>query len=131
MRRRNAPPPDDPPADAGSPDVAPHDEVMAAILARMQSLDERLSRVEALLAETEVDRLYQADHSDLIEVRLHSARLAAELSRVTVALQARIDDLAARSGVEVPIEVEPVGPPDLPPPIVTEQSSGWEPTATD
>ena len=39
-------------------------------------------------------------HDDLLEVRLHSARVAAEVSRLAVNLRAQIDDLAVRMPAE-------------------------------
>lgn len=35
-------------------------------------------------------------HDDLLEVQLHSARVSAEVTRMAVELQARIDDLAVQ-----------------------------------
>ena len=53
--------------------------------------------------EQRLDELIDADSDlevatldDLLEVRLHSARVSAEVARVAVELQARIDDLAVR-----------------------------------
>lgn len=63
-----------------------------------QQLDDRLARMEQRL-----DDMLHADvgleiptHDDLLEVRLHSARVSAEVARVAVELQARIDDLAVQ-----------------------------------
>lgn len=69
-----------------------------ALAIHAHQLDDRLARVELRL-----DELGSADlglenptHHDVLEVRLHSARVAAELARVAVELQARIDDLAVQ-----------------------------------
>jgi hypothetical protein len=77
--------------------------VLVALAVHSQQLDDRLARMEMRL-----DELAGADltlelptHDDLLEVRLHSARLSAEVARVTVELQARIDDLAVRMPVVV------------------------------
>jgi len=103
------------------------DEVVLGILQQLQSLDQRLGRVEELLAEAEVDRLAQAEQQDLLDLRVHSARLAAELSRVTVDLQARIDALAARSAGERPSSSPAVEVEHLPPPVEQPPSPAWEP----
>ena len=59
-------------------------------------LDDRLARLERRLD----DAVDAADdlpsHGDVLEVRIHSARVAAELARVTVELRAEIDQLATR-----------------------------------
>jgi hypothetical protein len=84
-------------APAGLPAVRA-DRVLVALAVHAQQIDDRLSRMEGRL-----DELAQADlglelptHDDLLEVRLHSARVSAELTRATVELQARIDDLAVQ-----------------------------------
>jgi hypothetical protein len=84
-------------APAGLPAVRT-ERVLVALAVHAQQIDDRLSRMEHRL-----DELAQADlglelptHDDLLEVRLHSARVSAELTRATVELQARIDDLAVQ-----------------------------------
>jgi hypothetical protein len=74
------------------------ERALVALAVHSQQLDDRLARMEHRL-----DELAGADltidlptHDDLLEVRLHSARVSAELTRVAVELQARIDDLAVR-----------------------------------
>jgi hypothetical protein len=74
------------------------ERVLVALAVHAQQLDDRLGRMEHRL-----DELASADlglevptHDDLLEVRLHSARVSAELTRVAVELQARIDDLAVQ-----------------------------------
>jgi hypothetical protein len=74
------------------------ERVLVALAVHSQQLDDRLARMEQRL-----DSLASAEltlelptHDDLLEVRLHSARLSAEVARVTVELQARIDDLAVQ-----------------------------------
>ena len=74
---------------------------MFGLLRQTQQLNDRLSRLEERFEASVKASLSQADSNDLIELRLHSARLAAELSRVTVELRSEIDDLArSRSHVE-------------------------------
>ena len=69
-----------------------------ALAIHSQQLDERLTRMEHRLEELATDErdLDVPTHDDLLEVRLHSARVSAELTQVAVELQARIDDLAVQ-----------------------------------
>jgi hypothetical protein len=82
---------------AGLPAVR-SERVVVALAVHAQQLDDRLARMEHRL-----DELASTDfglevptHDDLLEVRLHSARVSAELTRVAVELAARIDDLAVQ-----------------------------------
>ena len=70
------------------------EDLVFGLLRQTQQLNDRLSRLEERFEANLKASLSQADSNDLIELRLHSARLAAELSRVTVELRAEIDDLA-------------------------------------
>jgi hypothetical protein len=70
------------------------EDLVFGLLRQTQHLNDRLSRLEERFEASLRASLSQADSNDLIELRLHSARLAAELSRVTVELRAEIDDLA-------------------------------------
>jgi hypothetical protein len=80
------------------------ERALMALAVHAQQLDERLARIEARLdadeaaavAAAESQALETATHDELLEVRLHSARVAAEVSRMSVELQARIDDLAVQ-----------------------------------
>ena len=74
------------------------ERALVALAIHSQQLDERLARMEQrmeALASDERD-LELPTQDDLLEVRLHSARVSAELTQVAVELQARIDDLAVR-----------------------------------
>jgi hypothetical protein len=78
------------------------ERALLALAVHAQQLDHRLARIEARLeasdaeaaARVEAHALEVATHDELLEVRLHSARVAAELARVSVNMQARFDDLA-------------------------------------
>lgn len=92
--RRAAPAPSEP---AGLPALR-SERVLVALAVHAQQLDDRLARMEARL-----DEVARADvalevptHEDLLEVRLHSARVSAELTRLAVEVQGRIDDLAVQ-----------------------------------
>lgn len=91
LRRRRAAEP------AGLP-VLRTERALVALAIHSQQLDERLARMEHRLDElASTDVTFDLPtHDDLLEVRLHSARVSAELTQVAVELQARIDDLAVR-----------------------------------
>jgi len=70
------------------------ERVLLLLFAQFQQLNERLTRLEGRL-ETAVQAAFaQPDQEDILELRVHSARLAAELSRVTVELRSEIAELA-------------------------------------
>lgn len=92
--RRPAPPAPEP---AGLPALR-SDWALMALAVHSEQLDERLARMELRLDElggAELGLEFPTHH-DLLEVRLHSARVSAELTRVAVELQGRIDDLAVQ-----------------------------------
>lgn len=121
------------------------EKVVLLILTQIQQLNERVSRLEKKLDAALQESFTRPDQEDLLELRLVSARLAAELSRVTVELRSEIADLAASvAPVAVPTSPElatdePPRPPD--PEVDTAEhevidltgsprrrrSSGWRP----
>lgn len=119
------------------------EDLVFGLLRQTQHLNDRLSRLEERFEANLKASLSQADSNDLIELRLHSARLAAELSRVTVELRSEIDDLARsrsfaeRSGrmaernPEPPADEAPAAPAHNDVINLTErrarQSTGWQP----
>ena len=72
------------------------------LVQQTQALNERLTRLEEQWEDRRHDTVAHADSEDLLELRVQSARLAAELSRVTVELRSEIDDLARATGVGQP-----------------------------
>lgn len=82
---------------AGLPAVRA-ERVLVALAVHSQQLDDRLARMEERLDELAGAELTLdlPTHDDLLEVRLHSARVSAEVARVAVELQGRIDDLAVQ-----------------------------------
>ena len=74
------------------------ERALVALAVHSQQLDDRLARMEERLDELAGAELTLdlPTHDDLLEVRLHSARVSAELARVAVDLQARIDDLSVQ-----------------------------------
>ena len=63
-----------------------------------QQINDRLTRLEDRFEANLRDTMSQPDQQDLLELRLHSARLAAELSRVAIELRAEINELAQTRG---------------------------------
>ena len=96
------------PIDAPAPTLAPassvtalavRDEKILLMLAiQTQQINDRLTRLEDRFEASLRDSLAQPDQQDLLELRLHSARLAAELSRVALELRAEINQLASSRG---------------------------------
>lgn len=78
------------------------------------------SRVDAL-SDALLDRLDVPSNGDLLEARMHSARVAAELSRLEVNLAARLDavrcELRAVQGQDVALDLRALTPND----------TGWTP----
>ena len=68
-----------------------------AIASHAEQLDGRILRLERRLEDT---ALAAPTQEDLLEVRVHSAKVAAELARVTVELRAEIDARLAASAVK-------------------------------
>lgn len=74
------------------------ERALVALAVHSQQIDHRLARMEHRLDELAgIDLALEVPtHDDLLEVRVHSARVAAEVSRVAVELRARVDDLAVQ-----------------------------------
>ena len=69
--------------------MAPRFErALVAIASQTQQLDGRIERLERRLDDATIDI---PTHDDLLEVRLHSARVSAELTRVAVELRSEIE----------------------------------------
>jgi len=73
------------------------ERALVAIASHAEQLDGRILRLERQLADAAV---HLPTHEDLLEVRMHSAKVAAELARVTVELRAEIEDRVAASAVK-------------------------------
>lgn len=76
------------------------ERALVALAVHAQQIDLRVTQIERRLDEHDregTDRFLDlATNEDLLEVRMHSARVSAELTRIAVDLQARIDDLAVQ-----------------------------------
>jgi hypothetical protein len=83
-------------AAAGSGLALRDEKILVMLAMQSQQLNDRLTRLEERFEASVRDSMAQPDQQDLLELRLHSARLAAELSRVTMELRAEINDLAAK-----------------------------------
>ena len=118
------------------------EKILLTLVVQTQQLNDRITHLEDRFDASVRDSLSQPDHDDLLELRMHSARLAAELSRVTIELRAEINDLA--SGLADPPGSERLSEPattaaddegdviDLRPPLDTStvrapRSAGWRP----
>ncbi|HET7653264.1 MAG TPA: hypothetical protein VFK42_09520 [Acidimicrobiales bacterium] len=67
------------------------ERALVALAVHAQQLDDRLDRLERRLDST-IDAAVDAPtHDDVLEVRVHSAKVAAELARVTVELRAEME----------------------------------------
>jgi len=68
------------------------ERALVALVVHAQQLDDRIERLERRLDATIDDVLDAPTHDDVLAVRVHSARVAAELARVTVELRAEIEE---------------------------------------
>lgn len=68
------------------------ERALVALAVHAQQLDDRLDRLERRLDSTIDASLDAPTHDDVLEVRVHSAKVAAELARVTVELRAEMED---------------------------------------
>ena len=73
------------------------ERALVAIASHAEQLDGRILRLEHQLEDA---TLRLPTQEDLLDVRMHSARVAAELARVTVELRAEIEDRVAASAVK-------------------------------
>jgi hypothetical protein len=71
------------------------ERALLALAVHTQQLDGRVARLENRVDESDTKSLEVPSLDDLLDVRVHSARVAAELSRVTVELRAEIDTLTS------------------------------------
>lgn len=81
-------------AELASPSLVPAprvERVLVALAVHAQQLDGRLERLERRVEEHAEAAQDLPTHDDVLAVRLHSARLAAEVARVTVELRAEIE----------------------------------------
>jgi hypothetical protein len=127
-----------------APTAPATEDLLFGVIRQTQQLNERLSRLEERVEASLKASLSQADSNDVIELRLHSARLAAELSRVTVELRAEIDELARtrlhernRAPERLAEPRREVAPAPVPPDVVdlserrARLSTGWQPITDD
>lgn len=88
-------------AAAGSGLALRDEKILVMLAMQSQQINDRLTRLEERFEASLRDSMAQPDQQDLLELRLHSARLAAELSRVTIELRAEINELANARGDDV------------------------------
>ena len=84
------------------------ERALVALAVHAQQLGDRLDRLERRLDATIETTVDAPTHDDVLEVRVHSAKVAAELARVTVELRAeieeRVTELASRPRPATPRE---------------------------
>src|SRR6059058_4362421 len=78
------------------------ERALVTLAVHAQQLDDRLDRIERRLDATVDAALDAPTHDDVLEVRLHSARVAAELARVTVELRAEIEQARSLAAAAQP-----------------------------
>jgi hypothetical protein len=104
---------------ADTPVPARVERALIALTGKMQHCIERLDEIDHRLDELTETVANVPSHSDVLEVRLHSAKLAAELARATVELRgeigiateetrrtARAARAATETAVSLPVDVE-------------------------
>lgn len=80
-----------PPPSPSTPRVAPHlERALLTLTTKMQQVVERLDALDRRVEELGESVQHAPSHSDVLEVRMHSAKLAAELARATVELRGEI-----------------------------------------
>ena len=67
------------------------ERALVALAVHAQQLDDRLDRLERRLDASVEASIDAPTHDDVLEVRVHSAKVAAELARVTVELRAEME----------------------------------------
>jgi trehalose-6-phosphatase len=77
------------------------ERALVALAVHAQQIEDRLARLEQQVVTLDDRTAEPTDveavtHDELLEVRVHSAKVAAELARLSVSLRARIDDVAVR-----------------------------------
>jgi chromosome segregation ATPase len=75
--------------------VPRNERALVALAVHAQQLSDRVDRLERRLEETEQEAAVIPTTEDVMAVRLHSAKVAAELTRVSVELRAEIEQVAA------------------------------------
>jgi len=92
FRRRPTPPA----VVSTSTELVPRSErALVALAVHAQQLSDRVERLERRIEESEQASVVVPTTEDVMAVRLHSAKVAAELTRVSVELRAEIESVAA------------------------------------
>jgi uncharacterized coiled-coil protein SlyX len=73
------------------------ERALVALAVQTQRLDDRIDRLERRLVDQQETTEDLPTHADVMDVRLHSARVAAELARVAVELRAEIEKRMAEA----------------------------------
>jgi hypothetical protein len=81
------------------------ERALVALVVHAQQIEGRLEKLERRIEEVSEDGLDAPSHTDLLEVRMHSAKVAAELARVTVELRGEIEEAVVRANEPSPEEL--------------------------
>lgn len=83
------------------------EKIIVMLAVQVQQINDRLTRLEDRFEASERESMSMAmpDQQDLLELRIHSARLAAELSRVATELRAEMNELAQSRGEVIDLTV--------------------------
>ena len=81
------------------------ERALVALVVHAQQIEGRLDRLERRIDEVDEAGLDTPTHSDLLDVRMHSAKVAAELARVTVELKGEIEQAVVRANEPSPEEL--------------------------
>ena len=102
------------------------DQTLLDLVNGLRELTERVDVLEHHFDALGTTAATDPDGEDVMDLRLHVARLAAEVSRVTVGLEARIAEVAGQAGVAMtgdPVSANPTTGTAIPPPALAGDES--------
>ncbi len=103
------------------------DQTLLDLVNGLRELAERVGALEHRFDALGTTAAVDPDGEDVMDLRLHVARLSAEVSRVTVGLEARIAEVASQAGVAIagdPVSAtDPTGSKALPTPALAGDES--------
>ena len=102
------------------------DQTLLDLVNGLREITERVDVLEHHFDALGTTAATGADGEDVMDLRLHVARLAAEVSRVTVGLEARIAEVAGQAGVAMtgdPVSANPTTGATIPTPALAGDES--------
>ena len=103
--------------------------MLVALAVQGAQLDHRLERLERRVDDAVDNSLEHATYADLLEVRVHAAKVAADLARVTVELRSEIDQHTAPTARDRRAQTLAETIIDLSDSLDTRPDDGWAATA--